>query len=147
MTIEQFAYWLNGFVELNQGKAPTTEQWKSIVEHLGTVFNKVTPIVEKSPVKDVAKESEQKATEPNKQKQSDMTDWDRIIDEMRKAIPVQPFPYIPSPGYPWDQTGPNISPVRPNPVPFYPGAGDWINPWPQVICQAQGVDSQTRSFC
>lgn len=42
MTAEQFAYWLNGFIELN-GKEPTPEQWQSIKEHLATVFNKVTP--------------------------------------------------------------------------------------------------------
>lgn len=49
MTSEQFAYWLNGFVELNGQALPTPEQWKSITEHLTTVFVKVTPPV-KSPV-------------------------------------------------------------------------------------------------
>ena len=43
MTSEQFAYWLQGFTELNGGNQPTTEQWKSITEHLQTVFVKVTP--------------------------------------------------------------------------------------------------------
>jgi hypothetical protein len=42
MTPEQFAYWLQGFAEL-QATAPTQDQWQSIREHLGTVFNKVTP--------------------------------------------------------------------------------------------------------
>lgn len=47
MTSEQFAYWLNGFAELNPTmEQPTTEQWKSITEHLKTVFVKVTPPVE-----------------------------------------------------------------------------------------------------
>lgn len=45
MTAEQYAYWLNGFVELTEWKQPTPEQWKSICEHLGTVFNKVTPTI------------------------------------------------------------------------------------------------------
>jgi hypothetical protein len=45
MTPEQFAYWLQGFVELGKGAAPTPEQWKSIREHLETVFKKVTPPV------------------------------------------------------------------------------------------------------
>ncbi len=45
MTSEQFAYWLNGFVELNGQTLPTLEQWKSITEHLTTVFVKVTPPV------------------------------------------------------------------------------------------------------
>lgn len=45
MTPEQFAYWLQGFVELNNGQLPTVYQWKSITEHLQTVFTKVTPPV------------------------------------------------------------------------------------------------------
>lgn len=42
MTPEQFAYWLQGFAEL-QSLTPTQDQWRSIREHLATVFNKVTP--------------------------------------------------------------------------------------------------------
>lgn len=38
----QFAYWLQGFSELNE-QPPSPEQWQSIKEHLATVFNKVTP--------------------------------------------------------------------------------------------------------
>lgn len=44
MTPEQFTYWLQGFAELQQ-EVPTAEQWQSIMEHLATVFNKVTPPV------------------------------------------------------------------------------------------------------
>lgn len=42
MTTEQFAYWLQGFVELSDGKPPTKEQWSKIEEHLQLVFTKVT---------------------------------------------------------------------------------------------------------
>lgn len=42
MTSEQFAYWLQGFAELNQGP-PSAEQWQMIREHLALVFTKVTP--------------------------------------------------------------------------------------------------------
>lgn len=45
MTPEQFCYWLQGRAELQPGKAPSAEEWKSICEHLATVFNKVTPPV------------------------------------------------------------------------------------------------------
>ena len=45
MTSEQFAYWLQGFTELNGDTQPTPAQWKSITEHLQTVFVKVTPQV------------------------------------------------------------------------------------------------------
>ena len=37
MNSEQFAYWLNGFVELNDSP-PTPEQWQSIKDHLQLVF-------------------------------------------------------------------------------------------------------------
>jgi hypothetical protein len=39
----QFCYWLQGFAELNIGTPPNDMQWKSIRDHLATVFNKVTP--------------------------------------------------------------------------------------------------------
>jgi hypothetical protein len=45
VTAEQFAYWLNGFVELESGKPPTDAQWQAVKEHLATVFRKVTPPV------------------------------------------------------------------------------------------------------
>lgn len=45
MTAEQFAYWLQGYAELNAGAPPSAEQWASIREHLQTVFVKVTPAV------------------------------------------------------------------------------------------------------
>lgn len=43
MNAEQFSYWLQGFTELTAGQQPTAEQWKSITDHLKTVFVKVTP--------------------------------------------------------------------------------------------------------
>lgn len=45
MNANDFAFWLNGFVELNKGKMPDDDQWKSIKEHLQLVFTKVTPPV------------------------------------------------------------------------------------------------------
>lgn len=48
MTEQQFAYWLQGFAELNPN-APTQEQWQSIRDHLATVFQKVTPPVTLTP--------------------------------------------------------------------------------------------------
>ena len=42
MTFEQFAYWLQGFAEIN-GREPSTAEWKMIKEHLATCFIKVTP--------------------------------------------------------------------------------------------------------
>ncbi|MFL1548812.1 hypothetical protein [Pseudomonas sp. AN3A02] len=48
MTPEQFAYWLQGFTELNPDMdQPTPAQWKAIKDHLATVFNKVTPTGER----------------------------------------------------------------------------------------------------
>lgn len=43
MTAQEFAYWLNGFVELGGNELPPTEpQWKMICEHLALVFDKKT---------------------------------------------------------------------------------------------------------
>ena len=43
-----FAYWLQGFAELN-GKPPTKEQWEMIKEHLNLVFKKETKLSLDSP--------------------------------------------------------------------------------------------------
>ena len=43
MTPENFCYWLQGHVELNN-ENPTQEQWDCIKEHLQTVFKKQTNI-------------------------------------------------------------------------------------------------------
>ncbi|MCU9411996.1 hypothetical protein [Pseudomonas aeruginosa] len=40
MTPEQFAYWLQGFVELN-GALPSETQWLQIKDHLKLVFDHV----------------------------------------------------------------------------------------------------------
>ena len=42
MTPEQFAYWLQGFVEI-RGSVPSAGEWEVIKDHLATVFTKVTP--------------------------------------------------------------------------------------------------------
>lgn len=39
----QFAYWLQGFAELNNGVPPNEMQWKAIRDHLALVFEKKTP--------------------------------------------------------------------------------------------------------
>lgn len=49
MTAEQFAYWLQGFSEINEAKGHdnvglTNTQWSTIRDHLALVFVKVTPI-------------------------------------------------------------------------------------------------------
>lgn len=48
MTANEFAYWLQGFAELN-GAPPTAEQWQGIRDHLQLVFKKVTPPVANAP--------------------------------------------------------------------------------------------------
>lgn len=42
MTPEQFCYWLQGYAELSPIE-PTIPQWKTIQDHLKTVFDKRTP--------------------------------------------------------------------------------------------------------
>lgn len=52
MTPEQFAYWLQGFAEMNPDRTPTNEQWQSIKDHLKTVFVKITPTYKPVPIPD-----------------------------------------------------------------------------------------------
>lgn len=73
MTAEQFAYWLQGFAELN-AQPPTAEQWQSIRDHLALVFNKVTPTY--GPV--VAPFVQPKWTQPFEETRADKTFlWDQ----------------------------------------------------------------------
>lgn len=48
MTPDQFAYWLQGFAELN-ATAPTQEQWQAIRDHLALVFDKRTRAIDATP--------------------------------------------------------------------------------------------------
>jgi hypothetical protein len=43
MTPENFAYWLQGFVELHDSEKLSKEQWASIKDHLKLTMNKQTP--------------------------------------------------------------------------------------------------------
>lgn len=90
MTPEQFAYWPQGFVELTRGEAPDDAQWKSIREHLETVFKKVTPAIGEQP-------------EPTKQTPSEHR---KTIDEMwRKLREYEQERQYPNPFKPWYTPG------------------------------------------
>jgi|SRR5882724_4601951 len=47
MTPENFCYWLQGWLEIQNPARITPEQIKEIQNHLDLVFTKVTPIVQK----------------------------------------------------------------------------------------------------
>lgn len=59
MNSEQFCFWLQGFFEMTDSKNLSEAQVKMIKEHLGLVFQKVTPPLQKkglltdSPVKGI----------------------------------------------------------------------------------------------
>ena len=53
MTPEQFAYWLQGHIELNGAAMPTQSQWDSIVEHHRTIFTKVTTELDLPPMPEI----------------------------------------------------------------------------------------------
>ena len=46
MNNDQFTYWLQGFVQMNDGKEPTKEQWQMIKDHLQLCFRKMTPPIQ-----------------------------------------------------------------------------------------------------
>jgi hypothetical protein len=43
MTSNDFAYWLQGYVEITNGQMPNETQWVIIKDHLKEVFVKNTP--------------------------------------------------------------------------------------------------------
>jgi hypothetical protein len=86
MTPENFAFWLNGFAELTGEATPTPEQWKSICEHLATVFNKVTPPV-KSP-SEFLRTGELPPANPGESTQS-------IFEKYIRDVPGDPYPFAP----------------------------------------------------
>lgn len=60
MTPENFAYWLQGYVELTDGKLPDKKTWKHIIDHLNLLFKKETPLYSggftyNGPVNDISK--------------------------------------------------------------------------------------------
>jgi hypothetical protein len=50
MTPEQFAYWLQGFVELTETRQFSEQQTQIIKDHLKLVFDKRTPTYPSNPV-------------------------------------------------------------------------------------------------
>lgn len=91
MTPEQFAYWLQGFIELG-AEHPTASQWKSICEHLATVFHKVTPPVGETATVDVKIEVD------TKDAQKAVESLTEAMHKYRESVPpAQPWPFG---GYP-----------------------------------------------
>jgi hypothetical protein len=45
MSPENFAYWLNGYLEISGTKELSSDQLKIVQDHLALVLTKVTPIV------------------------------------------------------------------------------------------------------
>jgi hypothetical protein len=83
MNERDFCYWLNGFVELTQGQTPNPAQWKSIQEHLGEVFKKVTP--------KVGNTVEVKIDVDAKDAQKAVDDLRKSYEDLRRAS--QPWPF------------------------------------------------------
>lgn len=89
MTPENFAYWLQGFVELTQGQTPNPAQWKAIKEHLDLVFTKVTPPVKGTVMVDVKVDT--------KDAQKSIDDLKKAYDDLAKKVKEgSPTPSWPS---------------------------------------------------
>lgn len=92
-----FAYWLQGFVELTRGQTPDPAQWKAIREHLDLVFKKVTPKVENTIKIDVDTKDAQKAVDALKKSYEDLE---------KKAKEGGPVPFWPHVSPVWLDEGP-----------------------------------------
>lgn len=77
-TAQDFAYWLQGFVELQDSDSISDKQWLMIKDHLKLVFNKKTP-----------DRYESKVGGPD----SAPFDYDRIYDLIGKEVTWPASPY------------------------------------------------------
>lgn len=80
-----FVAWLVGFVEISDPQKITARQWSVIREHLELIFTKVT----------------------TETVESDPFDMKKILDEIEKSKPYQPYPPYIAPGTidpPWTIT-------------------------------------------
>ncbi len=113
MTPEQFCYWMQGFVEMNQENDTITEkQWLIIKDHLKTVFTKVTPD------RNISKKLESPLDDQ-------LSEIMERIKELQKKDAIN-IPYHPPNPQPWAEKYPHYQPM---PV----WCGDKENP-PTVIC-------------
>lgn len=106
MNAQEFAYWLNGFVEMGGNEKPPTEaQWKMICEHLALVFNKVTP-----PLKSVEPQPQEKIEDWLKRIGQQKQEEDKQ-SPFRRGFPYDSPPFIPTD---WNQPGlPGVFPDKP----------------------------------
>lgn len=155
-----FAYWLHGFTELTGEVMPTEAQWKMIVEHLNTVFHKVTPpldkTTDKAPAPAVAAKpkpqpigvaemlrqaaEQEKGREAKAKAEREAVGKARAEEFMRKH--AQKDPVMPAfPSFP----GITPTPYIPQSFPKYPGdmtpyqpqhypTGPWLNPATIITC-------------
>lgn len=119
MNAQDFAYWLNGFVELGGEKTPPTpEQWKLIVEHLKLTMKKVTPALTVTPVK----------TDPNEWVKKALEEFDRKLDKKADRFVNPGVPSIVPPPY-----QPQFEPGLPGPLPDW-NKWPWDNSQPVILC-------------
>jgi len=94
MTPEQFAYWFQGFAELNS-QPPTPEQWQSMREHVATVFKKVTPqVAQPAPMKPVPSELQKVFDEKIREHERKVEQAPLMpIWQRPHFVPQEPMPY------------------------------------------------------
>ena len=118
MTTEQFAYWLKGFMEIQNPDTLDKDQLQIIKDHLDLVFNKVTPV--RTPV-----------SAPSGSKPWTPTPIPSTPSTYPGLFPkTYPDPIVnPSPSNPWDQ-GPTI----------YCSTGDTTTP----LCSIEDFSSMLK---
>lgn len=87
MNSEQFVFWLQGFFELTDSNNLSPNQVKMIKEHLGLVFNKVTPPLEKSQTPPPLPKKE----EPKNEGLFCKKDFEQIFKDLEKVFTDSDF--------------------------------------------------------
>jgi hypothetical protein len=80
MTTEQFAYWLQGFLELSENKTINERQVKIIKDHLALVFKKETP--------DRTEPKEHQKTDPRQLSFDFSKPEEKYLDPPRPVLPT-----------------------------------------------------------
>lgn len=99
------AKWLAGFIEITNGRVPTTEEWNNIVKKVSGAMGTQLPLADESPAKATVEEAvpDHKTAPAVDQDEISRLIKDYLQKEGTKTNPVQ-HPYWPYPRQhePWD---------------------------------------------
>jgi len=111
MNSQDFAFWLQGYIELSPEGIPSPEQWTMIKEHLALVFDKQTPelmVPAKRPTTD--DNEPPKTTEEITKAIRDFVEDQKDKPSKSRHIWTHPFEHVPQlPSHYYDHPSPKVA--------------------------------------